>query len=259
MSQKGFVYILTNLSMPNKVKVGKSIKVPTERAKELDTTGVPTPFEVQYYAFFDDMDEAEKKAHNRLSSFHHGKEFFDTDVPTAIHAIENTGIAFQKLFSKPEDDARAEELNKKHAIEEKTRREEAQRNRESIKKEELQRREENERKEISKTIHENKRMLIVSLVLFAIGIAAIFISLKYLEEGSLAFMMFFYGGIIICCHQGMKLFHKHRIYKVLSICSNCNASNSVLKISDYPNEKYKCINCQYLFNYSQKNDNSLNK
>ena len=92
---------------------------------------MPTPFEVQYYAFFDDMDEAEKRAHNNLNAFHHGKEFFDTDVATAIRVIENTGITFQKLFSKPEDDVKAEELKKKHAIEEKIRLEEQQRREEN--------------------------------------------------------------------------------------------------------------------------------
>jgi len=78
--------------MPGKLKVGKTIKVPTERAKELHSTGVPTPFEVQYYSFFDDMDLAERQAHKILSKYHHGKEFFDVDVPTAIHAIESIKI-----------------------------------------------------------------------------------------------------------------------------------------------------------------------
>jgi T5orf172 domain len=43
---KGFVYILSNTSMPNIVKIGYSTKKPHDRAKELYTTGVPTPFNV---------------------------------------------------------------------------------------------------------------------------------------------------------------------------------------------------------------------
>lgn len=110
MTQKGFVYILTNKSMPNTVKVGKTTKVPTSRAQELASTGVPTPFVVEYYAFFDDMDSAERIAHQKLSNNHHGKEFFAVDVATAIVAIESTGVPFQKLFSNFEQDSKADEL-----------------------------------------------------------------------------------------------------------------------------------------------------
>lgn len=64
MSKKGFVYILTNPSMPGLVKVGMTQKVPTERIKDqdLNATGIPTKFVVEYYAFFDDMVNAEKKS-----------------------------------------------------------------------------------------------------------------------------------------------------------------------------------------------------
>jgi hypothetical protein len=209
MQQKGFVYILTNPSMPNKLKVGKSIKVPTERAKELETTGVPTPFEVQYYAFFDDMDEAEKRAHNRLSAFHHGKEFFDIDVPTAIHAIEGTGISFQKLFSKPEDDEKAEELKKKHEFE--------QRHRERIKKEEQQRREANEMNAISKLIKENTQKLIKSIFLVLVGMAAIYLSANYYEKDSGGHFTFFWVGAIIIFINGMKSYQR---FKDLMTCLN---------------------------------------
>ncbi len=112
MDKKGFVYIMNNDSMPGLVKVGRSKKVPTERAKELEDTGVPKPYIVQYYAFFDDMIEAEKRAHKALVEYHYAKEHFETDVGTAIYNIENTGISFKKLYSKPEDDRKAKELER---------------------------------------------------------------------------------------------------------------------------------------------------
>lgn len=46
---KGFVYVLSNAGMPGLLKIGSSTKVPTARAAELNTTGVPSPFEVEYY------------------------------------------------------------------------------------------------------------------------------------------------------------------------------------------------------------------
>lgn len=197
MPQKGFVYILTNQSMPNMVKVGKSIKVPTERAKELDTTGVPTPFEVQYYAFFDDMDAAERGAHNRLSTYHHRKEFFNTDVPTAIHAIENTDIPFQKLSSKAEDDAKAQEIERRLEDEEKARREKAQQNwRRS------------EKKRMSDTLQENTQSLISPSISLIIGIGLIVLFWNYGKDSNLFSILAFWCGAITCYLSCKKLFRR---------------------------------------------------
>ena len=46
---KGFLCTLSNPAFPGLVKIGWSRKVPTDRAEELFTTGVPAPFEVEYY------------------------------------------------------------------------------------------------------------------------------------------------------------------------------------------------------------------
>ena len=43
-----------------------------------------------------------EKAHEALYKYHHGKEFFKTDVATAARAIESAGISFVKLYSKPD-------------------------------------------------------------------------------------------------------------------------------------------------------------
>jgi len=76
--------------MPGIVKVGMTSRVPELRIKDKDlcSTGVPTPFVVEYYAFFDNRHEAEKKAHINLKDYSHGKEFFKVDIPTAIKKIE---------------------------------------------------------------------------------------------------------------------------------------------------------------------------
>jgi hypothetical protein len=38
---RGWIYVISNNSMPGLVKVGYSMKDPEERAKELDHTGTP--------------------------------------------------------------------------------------------------------------------------------------------------------------------------------------------------------------------------
>jgi hypothetical protein len=108
--KKGFVYVMTNPSMPGLIKVGMSRRVPTDRIfdNDLSSTGIPDPFEVQYYAFFDDMIYAEKRVHQKLCNYHYKKEFFKTDVASAIWAIEHSDIAFTKLYSNPDNGKEAQ-------------------------------------------------------------------------------------------------------------------------------------------------------
>jgi len=86
-NKKGFVYILSNISMPGILKVGMTERVPELRVNDNDndndlcSTGVPTPFVVEYYAFFDDRYKAEKEAHINLKEYRHSKEFFTVDIP----------------------------------------------------------------------------------------------------------------------------------------------------------------------------------
>ena len=86
---KGFVYVLSNPSMPGLVKIGFTVKVPSERATELGTTGVPTPFDVEFYCLVEDPYMLEKKVHEALASMRQSsdREFFRASVSEAIRAI----------------------------------------------------------------------------------------------------------------------------------------------------------------------------
>ncbi len=122
MATKGFVYVMSNKSMPGIIKVGMSTKMPEERAKELSSsTSTPTSFIVEYYAIFDDIRMAEKKAHQRLRPCHHGKEFFATTVENAIYSIEELGLDFKKLYSRTdyENEIRERRIKEKEATEKK--------------------------------------------------------------------------------------------------------------------------------------------
>ena len=75
----GFVYLMTNPSMPNLVKIGVSDKDPEEhRVRELSNTSVPGPFKVEYYAFITDPYLVEKDAHKHFEASRHSRsrEFF---------------------------------------------------------------------------------------------------------------------------------------------------------------------------------------
>lgn len=90
---KGFVYVLSNPSMPGLVKIGFTVKVPTERAIELSTTGVPMPYEVEFYCLVEDPAALEARVHEALSPKRQSsdREFFRVDPSEAVRAI--TGLA----------------------------------------------------------------------------------------------------------------------------------------------------------------------
>jgi hypothetical protein len=86
----GWVYVLSNPSIPNKVKVGWTNNRPESRAKELQSTGVPTPFKVETAMLFaNKAEQIEHKKHdilsrNRVSS---NREWFDCDASIAAGSI----------------------------------------------------------------------------------------------------------------------------------------------------------------------------
>lgn len=87
---KGFVYVLGNQSMPGLLKIGYTNKTPSERAKELKTTGVPTPFDVLYSRVINgDAKLIEKAVHAQLSKYRESNtEFFKVSVDKAKTTIE---------------------------------------------------------------------------------------------------------------------------------------------------------------------------
>lgn len=93
----GFIYVLGNVSMPDVYKVGMTTRSPNARAVELSSvTGVPTPFDVVYYAEVADPTAQEKRVHAALSTYrvNNGREFFQADLFTIITAIKNPDADF---------------------------------------------------------------------------------------------------------------------------------------------------------------------
>jgi hypothetical protein len=87
MGVRGWVYILTNVSMPGLVKVGYSTKDPGLRAEELNHTGVPTPYVVVYDVLVVEPRTVEKCVHESLEDHHAGKEWFKCEIQVAVRAI----------------------------------------------------------------------------------------------------------------------------------------------------------------------------
>ena len=59
---------MSNPAFPDLLKIGQSSKDPTsDRIQELNTTGVPYPFQCEYYAFVEDHIWLEKAVYIELN------------------------------------------------------------------------------------------------------------------------------------------------------------------------------------------------
>lgn len=90
--RRGFIYILTNPSMPGLIKIGMTTRNPHSRARELsNATGVPTRFTVSYQRQTDNCQLLEQRIHQRLVRYRValGKEFFQIPIGDAIQIINS--------------------------------------------------------------------------------------------------------------------------------------------------------------------------
>jgi hypothetical protein len=98
----GYLYILTNPSLSNMVKIGKTTRNPRDRINELSAaTGIPTPFVLAFDAYVEDCDKAEAYVHARLEKDGYrvakNREFFRIDLSTAIASV----LEAQAMVSAP--------------------------------------------------------------------------------------------------------------------------------------------------------------
>ncbi|MDK2634944.1 GIY-YIG nuclease family protein [Pantoea stewartii subsp. indologenes] len=82
----GYVYILVNPSMPGLIKIGRTLRDSRMRARELSSTGVPTPFQVAFEIFAEQHETLEAKVHLELTDFrvNAAREFFRYPLDKAI-------------------------------------------------------------------------------------------------------------------------------------------------------------------------------
>lgn len=92
----GYLYALANESMPGVFKVGCTARNPFDRARELHTTGVPTPFYLVAAVHVADIRTAEASAHALLGRYgervHEGREFFRV-------ALDQIVLAFSQVVA----------------------------------------------------------------------------------------------------------------------------------------------------------------
>ena len=105
---KGWIYIMSNASFSDgRIKIGMSSKDPVERKSELESSGVPEPFVIEYKAMVDDYQKVEQTIHRSLDNYRPNKkrEFFTCTIPEAIITIRSSSvIAFEENnYQAPEE------------------------------------------------------------------------------------------------------------------------------------------------------------
>jgi hypothetical protein len=88
---KGWVYVISNKAMPGLVKIGFTKKDPEIRAKELNHTGTPHPYLVDYELLIEEPHQVEQKAHALLTEKHEKKEWFRCTPEDAVAALKEIG------------------------------------------------------------------------------------------------------------------------------------------------------------------------
>ena len=98
------VYILTNQSMPDTIKIGITDNL-ERRMRELDNTSTPLPFECYYAVEVQDAKVIEKKIHEGLDDkrVRQNREFFNTAPEQAKAILEIAEVMGGKNVTPTED------------------------------------------------------------------------------------------------------------------------------------------------------------
>jgi hypothetical protein len=130
---KGFIYILSNESMPGLLKVGLTENSVRQRIRELSSdTGVPTEFKLEKAFEIEArmLRRVEQSIHSRLkdAGFHHKKEFFSVSLSECTAFAEDaifrvTGVRSPDIVGLAEKRYKEKEARRKWEAEELARRE----------------------------------------------------------------------------------------------------------------------------------------
>ena len=100
---KGFLYVMSNPMHPSLLKIGQTSKDPNIRRSDLNSSGVPEEFIIEYYAFVEDYVQLELEVHTELNEvrYKENREFFEISVQEAVNSIRSVAgdrIEFEKVF-----------------------------------------------------------------------------------------------------------------------------------------------------------------
>jgi hypothetical protein len=88
----GYVYCLSNESLPGLLKIGMTIVTPQHRARQLSNTSLPTPFHVEFAKFVQFPYATEQRLHRMLEEngkrINKKREHFELTIIEAVRYFE---------------------------------------------------------------------------------------------------------------------------------------------------------------------------
>ena len=95
----GWVYVMTNVDLPGRVKVGYTERHPYARLQELDQAGLPHAHVMAYAARVANPYQLEQRVHHALAACHYNKEWFTCSVDDATATIlEYAGLIEREII-----------------------------------------------------------------------------------------------------------------------------------------------------------------
>ncbi|MEW5837381.1 MAG: GIY-YIG nuclease family protein [Pseudomonadota bacterium] len=85
----GYIYILSNPSIPGLLKIGHTMDMPEQRLRQLNTTGVPMPFVLEACFLVTKPSALENAVHSALASYRptDSREFFQLSLSKSLEII----------------------------------------------------------------------------------------------------------------------------------------------------------------------------
>lgn len=114
---QGWIYCMSNKSMPGLLKIGQTKNCPSLRAEKLQSTGVPLPFEIEFAKKINGYEKKEKIIHTILDQskarINPKREFFRVEV----NFVKNLFDLIDGVYFTKEDKDQEESLVlKEHLI-----------------------------------------------------------------------------------------------------------------------------------------------
>ncbi len=99
MSTPGYVYVMVSSSRDRLVKIGGTKNHPNDRARDLNTTGVPFDWVVSYYEEVSDWELVEKllHAHFEPQRSNPNREFFSIEPREAIDRLQKFAVLYRPI------------------------------------------------------------------------------------------------------------------------------------------------------------------
>lgn len=85
----GYIYILSNPSIPGLLKIGHTMDIPEQRLRQLNTTGVPLPFVLEACFLVANPEALEQAVHAALAQYRpvQKREFFQLPLRQVLELI----------------------------------------------------------------------------------------------------------------------------------------------------------------------------